>query len=163
MGQKISLQSKCPGFFLLIFDSNNNRTVFRNSFPPSPHCMCESFPKIEDQFKIVGPRRLTWSKFETEDSQISDSTVEVQSPARHGARECELLLPATDDRLNDILVQAFLYPVDNNSPCSVLPAVVLQRSPHSDPECGFDKTFLLQRWKQKTLAQSQITVVCRTF
>jgi hypothetical protein len=56
---------------------------------------------------------------------------EAQSPARHGARECELLLPATDDGLNDILVQAFLFPVNSNGPCSVLPAVVLQGLPHN--------------------------------
>ena len=69
------------------------------------------------------------SKLRTPKYQVPPS--EAQSPARHGARECELLLPATDDGLNDILVQAFLFPVNSNGPCSVLPAVVLQGLPHN--------------------------------
>ena len=66
---------------------------------------------------------------------------EVQSPARHGAWECELLLPATDDGLNDVLLQAFLFPVDNNSSCSELSAVVLQSSPHNDLEVWVRQNF----------------------
>jgi hypothetical protein len=66
---------------------------------------------------------------------------EVESPARRGALECEILLPATDDGLNDILVQTCLFPVDTNSPCSVLPAVVLQISPHNDLEVWVRQDF----------------------
>jgi hypothetical protein len=62
-------------FLFFFFYSNNDSTIFRNTFPPTPRCVCESFPKMEEYFKIVGAGKLKWSKFQTEDSQVWGATV----------------------------------------------------------------------------------------
>ena len=97
-------------FFFLIFYSNNDSTVFHNTFPPTPRCACVSFPKIEEYFKIVGDRKLTWNKFQTEDPQISGATVGSSVAGATWLPGMWITAPATDDGLNGFLVQVFCIP-----------------------------------------------------